>query len=194
MNRCVAANDDSVGDGRNSLPSGRLPKSVIGRFSGAGFAEIAAMHNPHATSPCLDGCDLSWTTGMPVHPEPAPVSPVRLPRKDLREMVVLAAVCVISTIVFVPPLAGVLRSPEQSALASRDLQFGASLVSSPKSDAIAVAAAATPAIASRAVPAASRTRPETPRSMERRPLGTRISRALTGDGRHRVQPFPRPAE
>ncbi|HEX2340072.1 MAG TPA: hypothetical protein VHI98_06290 [Vicinamibacterales bacterium] len=153
------------------------------------------MHNPHATSTCLDGCDLSWTTGMPVHPEPpAAVSPGRLPRKAVREMVVLAAVCVISTIVFVPPLAGVLRSQEPSALVSRDLQTGALLVHAPKAGATSVAAVATFAIGSRAVPASSRTHRETPRTVERRALGTRIGRALAGDGRYRVQPFPRPSE
>ncbi|MGH9331426.1 MAG: PQQ-binding-like beta-propeller repeat protein [Vicinamibacterales bacterium] len=53
---------------------------------------------------------MSWTTGMPVHPEPTPgMNPSSLPRKDLRELAVLSAVCVISTIVFVPPLAGVTR-------------------------------------------------------------------------------------
>jgi len=53
---------------------------------------------------------------MPVHPKPTPgVGPKKLRPKDLREMVVLAAVCVISTIVFVPPLAGVARSTPRHA-------------------------------------------------------------------------------
>ena len=153
------------------------------------------MHNPHATSTCLDGCDLSWTTGMPVHPEPAPgVSPRRLPRKDLREMVVLAAVCVISTIVFVPPLAGALRSPEPSALESRDLQTSASLVHAPRpEDAIPVATVTTSATFSWAVPATARTHRQPPRAHDRRALGSRLGRALAGDGRYRVRPFPRPA-
>jgi hypothetical protein len=153
------------------------------------------MHNPHATSTCLDGCDLSWTTGMPVHPEPAPaVSPGRLSRKDLRELAVLAAVCVISTIVFVPPIAGVLRSPEQSALESRELHASAPTAQAPKADGMPVAALSTSATGSRALPAGSRSRRETSRSVERRSLGTRIGRALAGDGRYRVQPFPRPSE
>jgi hypothetical protein len=151
------------------------------------------MHNPHATSTCLDGCDLSWTTGMPVHPEPAPgVTPSRLRRKDLREMVVLAAVCVSSTIVFVPPLAGALRpASEPSMLASRDLNGAAPLVNVPKSDAMATVVPS--ASASHAVRVAWAARRE-PSRTDRRPLAAKIGRALAGDGRHRAQPFPRPSE
>jgi hypothetical protein len=153
------------------------------------------MHNPQAASTCLDGCDLSWTTGMPVHPEAAPaVSLRRLSRKDLRELAVLAAVCVISTIVFVPPLAGLLRSPAESTLESRELHASAAIVQAPKADVMSAAALSTSAIGSRAIPAAARTYRTTPSSVERRTLGTRIGRALAGDGRYRVQPFPRPAE
>jgi hypothetical protein len=109
-------------------------------------------------------------------------------------MVVLAAVCVISTIVFVPPVAGVLPLPEPSALVSRDLQGGAPLVHAPKADAMSVAVVATPGIGSRAVAGVSRARRGTSPNVARRALGTRITRALAGDGRHRAQPFPRPSE
>jgi hypothetical protein len=150
------------------------------------------MPNPHATSTCLDGCDLSWTAGMPVHPEPVPgVRASRLQRKDLREMVVLAAVCVISTIVFVPPLAGVLWSPEPAMLASRDLNGSSALVFAAKPGEVTMVAMA--ATTSPAVRTVSGVRRE-PAGAERRPLAARIGRALAGDGRHRVQPFPRPSE
>jgi hypothetical protein len=151
------------------------------------------MPNPHATSTCTDGCDLSWTTGMPVHPDPAPgISPRRLPRKDLRELVVLSAVCVISTIVFVPPIAGVVWSaPEPSTtLVARDLYASAAFVQTPMSGAATVSPVATSAIGAPVARTAS-TRRAQPRG-DRRALAARIGRALAGDGRHRVQPFPRP--
>jgi hypothetical protein len=156
------------------------------------------MQNPLATSTCLDGCDLSWTTGMPVHPEPATtVKPNRLPRKDLRELVVLAAVCVVSTIVFVPPLVGVVQSaPEQSApeapvLASRELHGAAPLVIAQKHQAVTLVGAS--ATIAPVVRVASATRRE-PSRTARRPLAAKIGRALAGNGRYRVQPFPRPSE
>jgi hypothetical protein len=151
------------------------------------------MPNPHATSStCTVGCDLSWTTGMPVHPDPAPgISPRRLPRKDLRELVVLSAVCVISTLVFVPPIAGVVWSaPERSTLVARDLYASAAFVQTPMSGAAAISPIATSAIGAPGVRTASMRRVQ-PRG-DRRALAARIGRALAGDGRHRVQPFPRP--
>lgn len=153
------------------------------------------MHTPPATSTCLDGCDLSWTAGMPVHPEPTPaIGPRNLPRKDLREMVVLAAVCVISTIVFVPPLAGVSRStPRQPELVARDLQVGTPLAYAPTPRAIPVSLVATSAQASPAKVASTVNRREPSRVSDRR-LAAKLGRALTGDGRYRVQPFPRPSE
>jgi hypothetical protein len=186
--------NDSVAGGRNDLASGRLPKYVIARVSGAGFAGICGMPNPHATSSaCTDGCDLSWTTGMPVHPDPAPgISPSRLPRKDLRELVVLSAVCVISTIVFVPPIAGVVRSASEpsTTLVARDLYASAALVQTPKPVAATMSPVATSAIDARVVRTAS-TRRAQPRA-DRRAMAAKIGRALAGDGRHRVRPFPRP--
>jgi hypothetical protein len=152
------------------------------------------MHTPQATSTCLDGCDLSWTAGMPVHPKPTPaIGPRNLPRKDLREMVVLAAVCVISTIVFVPPLAGVSRStPPRSELVARDLNVGAPLYA-PAPRAVPVSLVATSAQASPTKEASTVTRREPSRVSDRR-LGAKLGRALAGDGRYRVQPFPRPSE
>jgi hypothetical protein len=152
------------------------------------------MPNPHAASTCLDGCDFSWTAGMPVHPEPAPgVGPKNLTRKDLREMVVLVAVCMISTIVFVPPLAGVAGStPQRSELVARDLNVGTPLAFAPTPRAIS-AGLATSAQASPAKGASTIDRREPLRVSERR-LAAKLGRALAGDGRHRVQPFPRPSE
>ncbi len=152
------------------------------------------MPNPHATSTCLDACDLSWTAGMPVHPEPTlGVGPKNLTRKDLREMVVLAAVCVISTIVFVPPLAGVSRStPPRSELVARDLEVGTPLVYAPTPRAIPVSLVETPAQASPTKRASTVGRREPSRVADRR-LAAKLGRALTGDGRYRVQPFPRPS-
>jgi hypothetical protein len=153
------------------------------------------MPNPHATSTCLDGCDLSWTAGMPVYPEPTRgVGPKNLTRKDLREMVVLAAVCVISTIVFVPPLAGVSGStPRRSELVARDLQVGTPLAYAPTPRAIPVSLVATSAQASPTKGASIVSRREPSRVSDRR-LAVKLGRALAGDGRFRVQPFPRPSE
>ncbi len=151
------------------------------------------MHTPQATSTCLDGCDLSWTAGMPVHLEPTPgVGPKKLRPKDLREMVVLAAVCVISTIVFVPPLAGVSRSTSrQSDLVARDLRVSTPLPYAPTPRAILVSLVATSAQASPTKGASTVSRREPSRVSDRR-LAAKLGRALAGDGRHRAQPFPRP--
>jgi hypothetical protein len=152
------------------------------------------MHTPQATSTCLDGCDLSWTAGMPVHPEPTPaIGPRNLPRKDLREMVVLAAVCVISTIVFVPPLAGVSRStPRRSELVARDLNVGAPLAYAPTPHVSPVRFVGTSA-QTWSTMAASTVSRRGPSSVSERRLTAKLGRALAGDGRYRVQPFPRPA-
>ena len=153
------------------------------------------MPNPHATSKCLDGCDLSWTAGMPVHPEPTRGGgPKKLTRKDLREMVVLAAVCVISTIVFVPPLAGVSRStPRQSELVARDLNVGAPVAYAPTPHATPVRLVGASAQTSSTMAASTVSRRGPSRVSERR-LAAKVGRALAGDGRYRVQPFPRPSE
>jgi hypothetical protein len=148
-----------------------------------------------ATSATLDDRDLSsWTTGMPVHPEPARgIDRSSLPRKDLLEMVVLAGACVISTFMFVPPLAGVTRpTQERPALVARDLAV----------DALSVAPAVRlraprPAEVTAPAPvtgAALRNRSEEPRGTTRRVLTTKLRRVLAGDGRYRVRPFPRPTE
>jgi hypothetical protein len=151
------------------------------------------MHTLQATSTCLDGCDLSWTAGMPVHQEPTPgVGPKKLRPKDLREMVVLAAVCVISTIVFVPPLAGGARStPRQSDLVARDLRLGAPLAYAPTPRVTPVRLAPTSAQASPTMAASTVSRREPSRVSDRR-LAAKLGRAVAGDGRHRAQPFPRP--
>ena len=132
---------------------------------------------------------------MPVHPEPTPgVGPKNLTRKDLREMVVLAAVCVISTIVFVPPLAGVSRStPRRSELVARDLQVGAPLAYAPTPRAIPVSLLKRPLRLRRRKAASTVSRREPSRVSDRR-LAAKLGRALAGDGRYRVQPFPRPSE
>lgn len=109
-------------------------------------------------------------------------------------MVVLAAVCVISTIVFVPPLAGVSRStPRQPELVARDLQVGTPLAYAPTPRAIPVSLVATSAQTSPAKVASTVNRREPSRVSDRR-LAAKLGRALTGDGRYRVQPFPRPSE
>jgi hypothetical protein len=146
------------------------------------------MPTPHAAASSGVGCDLSWTAGMPVHPEPAAPRARRLARKELREMVVLAAVCVFSTIVCVPPLAGVMWSaPARPHLVARDLRVDAALAPSVRPSAISPAR-----IAMR--PVALLAAREVPRMIERRPLAARLGRAIAGDGRVRVQPFPRVSE
>jgi len=132
---------------------------------------------------------------MPIHPEPTPgVGPKNLPRKDLREMVVLAAMCVISTIVFVPPLASAARStPGRSELVARNLRLGALLAYAPTPRAVPVNLAATSAQISPTMVASTVSRRGPSRVSERR-LGAKFGRVLAGDGRYRVQPFPRPSE
>jgi hypothetical protein len=116
-----------------------------------------------------------------------------LPHKDLREMVVLGAVCVISTIVFVPPLVGVTRpAAPLAAIASRDLRTEVPLL-----PVRLHAASFRPATASRVTTTAAPVqlaRRDASRDGDERPLAAKLGRAITGSGRHRLQPFPRPSE
>jgi hypothetical protein len=133
---------------------------------------------------------------MPVHHEPAPkISVSRLPRKDLREMVVLGAVCIISTIVFVPPLVGIeRRTAPPPAIAARDLRADVPLVPAVRLPATRLTPTAASGRVTRVAVQEQLVRREASHNRDERALAAKLGRAITGSGRHRVQPFPRPAE
>jgi hypothetical protein len=115
---------------------------------------------------------------MPVHPEPsAPSRSARLSWRQICDLTILGAISVLCVGLLVAPLAGVEpRGKESPPLAARELRIDALLLPS-------------------LVPNAARQR-DGARDLRRadvRPSG-RITRLLLGDGRPRVQPFPRPGE
>jgi hypothetical protein len=182
------------------------------------------------TTSSVEACDLSWTTGMPVHPEPMAPAPARLRQKDVRELAVMTAIGVVSILVCLPPLAGFAPGlGERATLSARELRASATLPPAvrphapepPRAAVLATQVAArrvrAERIASRALtsvtPFVARqplaiiptrdgvtlasARPVTlvaERRQDPRAIGAKIGRVLLGDGRHRVQPFPRPAD
>ena len=116
---------------------------------------------------------------MPVHPEPsAPARTARLSWRQICDLAILSAISVLCVGLLVAPLAGVEpRGKESAPLVARELRIDMTLL---------------PAL----VPNAARERDRTRdfRRADARPASGRITRLLLGDGRPRVQPFPRPAE
>jgi hypothetical protein len=120
----------------------------------------------------------SWTAGMPVHPEPmTPARRAHLSWRQICDLTILSAISVLCVALLAAPLLGVEpRGKEAPPLVSRELRIDAPLL---------------PAL----VPNAARERDRMrDRRADARPPSGRITRLLLGDGRPRVQPFPRPAE
>jgi hypothetical protein len=116
---------------------------------------------------------------MPVHPEPTtPARAARLSWRQICDLTILSAISVLCVALLAAPLLGVEpRRKESAPLVTRELRIDAPLL---------------PAL----VPniARERDRAGELRPADARPQTGRITRLLLGDGRPRVQPFPRPAE
>jgi hypothetical protein len=123
--------------------------------------------------------ELSWTAGMPVHPEPSvPARGAHLSWRQICDLTILTAISVLCVALLAAPLLGVEpRAKQTTPLVTRELRIDAPLM---------------PAL----VPNAARERDRTDdfHRADTRPSPGRITRLLLGDGRARVQPFPRPTE
>jgi hypothetical protein len=137
------------------------------------------MPTNQSSSALLTEYEPSWTAGMPVHPEPiAPARSARLSWRQIGDLMILSAISVLCVALLAAPLLGVVpRGKEPAPLVARELRIDAPLL---------------PAL----VPNTTRDRDRTRelRPTDARPSTGRITRLLLGDGRPRVQPFPRPAE
>jgi hypothetical protein len=123
--------------------------------------------------------EVSWTAGMPVHPEPSiPARGAHLSWRQICDLAILTAISVLCVALLAAPLLGVEpRGKETPPLVTRELRIEATL----------------PPVL---VPNAARQRGGTfeLRPAEARSSPGRITRLLMGDGRYRARPFPRPAE
>jgi hypothetical protein len=140
--------------------------------------------------PMERSCEPVTTAAVPLG---APAAAAHLSRKDVRELSITTLAAVASTVLFVPVLMGMTPStPARAAATIAARTFATELALPP-----APLPARRPMVPARAANRGARVaaEPRVVRTSTARPSRARASiltRVLAGDGRHRVQPFPRP--